>query len=209
MYAPQPRLLTRYRKYILVATILFVAGIIIGVAASLYYPTLIKEAITLLEQELARLAKDVFTSSPSRGIMTLFLHNVRAVIMVAALGIILGIYPIFAMLLNGLIIGVVGIFSAPYTGLIGFLAGIVPHGIFEIPALLIGAGLGLRLGLAPLFNRRTSPFASPRPNAWQGYGNELGGASKILLYCIGLLLIAAVIEVTVTPRVMQLFGLGI
>lgn len=209
MYAPRPRLLARYHGYLIAATVLFVIGILLGIAAAIYYPELIQQAIAQLEEQLRRLGEDIFTAKLSQGIWILFLHNLRALAMIAILGLILGIYPAFAMLLNGLIIGVVGVLSVAASSLAGFLAGIVPHGILEIPALLIGASVGLRLGLAPLFNRKSSPFSAPKPNAWQGYRQELAAASKLLVICAVLLLFAAIIEVAITPLVMGLFGLGI
>lgn len=211
MYAPRPRLLTWYRSYLIAATILFAIGILLGVTAAIYYPELIQQAVEQLEEQLRRLGEDIFTSGLSQGIWILFLHNLRALGMIAVFGLVLGIYPAFAMLLNGLIIGVVGVISleTKTTTIIGFLAGIVPHGILEIPALLIGASIGLRLGIAPLFSRKTSRFATPKPNAWQGYRQELAAAFKLLVVCAGLLLLAAIIEVAITPLVMGLFGLNI
>ncbi len=209
MYAPRPKLLARYRGYLIAATILFIVGILLGITAAIYYPELIQQAITQLEEQLRRLGEDIFTAKLGQGIWILFLHNLKALVMIAVLGLILGIYPAFAMLLNGLIIGVVGVMSVAASSLAGFLAGIVPHGIFEIPALLIAASIGLRLGLAPLFNRKSSPFAAPKPNAWQGYRHELVAAGKLLIVCAALLLVAAFVEVAITPLVMGLFGLGI
>jgi len=202
MYATRPKLLTPYRGYLAAATLLFVAGILLGVVAAIYYPEVIQQAMSLLEEQLRRLGEDIFQNQLGQGIWILFLHNLRALALIALLGLVLGIYPIFAMLLNGLIIGVVGAVTTSATSLPAFLAGIIPHGILEIPAILIGAAIGLRLGLAPLFKRRSSPFATPKPNSWQGYREELAMAFRLLIVCAGLLLVAAGIEVAITPRIM-------
>ncbi len=205
MYATRPKLLTPYRRYLLAAALLFVVGILLGVYAAIYYPELIQQAMAQLQEQLQRLGESIFTSQLGQGIWVLFLHNLRAAVLIALVGVVLGIYPTFTMLLNGLIIGVVGVITVRATSLTAFLAGILPHGIFEIPAIVIGAGIGLRLGLAPLFNRQRSPFATPKPNAWQGYRSELANAFKLLIICAGLLLVAAIVEVAITPRLMGLF----
>lgn len=209
MYAPRQGLLTRYRSYLIAATVLFVVGILLGVILSIYYPELIQQAVTQLEEQLRRLGQDIYQSQFSQGVWILFLHNLRALGVISILGLLLGIYPAFAMLLNGLIIGVVGVMSLQTTTIMGFLSGIVPHGIFEIPALLLGASLGLRLGIAPLFGRKSSPFTARKPSAWQGYRREFAAGLKLLVLCTALLFIAAIIEVGITPRIMALFRVGV
>lgn len=209
MYTPQPKLLAPYRGYLIAATVLFVLGILLGTAAAVFYPELIQQAFAQVEEQLRSLGEDVFNNQLGQGIGILFLHNLRALGLIAILGLVLGIYPVFAMLLNGLIIGVVGAVSVSATSLPAFLAGIIPHGILEIPAILIGAAVGLRLGLAPLFNRGNSLFAAPKPNAWQGYRQELTRAARVLLFSAVLLLLAAGIEVAITPLIMRLAGVNI
>lgn len=209
MYAPRPKLLVPYRGYLVAATVLFMLGLLLGIAAAVFYPELIQQAFAQVEEQLRSLGEDIFSNQLGQGIGILFLHNLRALGLIAILGLVLGIYPVFAMLLNGLIIGVVGAVAVPATSLAAFLAGIIPHGILEIPAILIGAAVGLRLGLAPLFNRKNSPFAAPRPNAWQGYRREFAAAARVLLICAVLLVFAAVIEVAITPLIMRLAGVHI
>ncbi|HBK86452.1 MAG TPA: hypothetical protein DDZ53_10525 [Firmicutes bacterium] len=208
MNITRPGLLSRYRSYLIAATVLFVVGILLGITLSIYYPELIQQAVTQIEEQLRRLGQDVFQSKFSQGVWILFLHNLRALGLIAVLGLLLGIYPVFAMLFNGLIIGVVGVMSMQTTTIAGFLAGIVPHGILEIPAILLGASLGLRLGIAPLFSRKKSPFATPKPNAWQGYRRELAAGLRLLVLCTALLFLAAIIEVGITPHIMALFTPG-
>ncbi|NLY54467.1 MAG: stage II sporulation protein M [Firmicutes bacterium] len=211
MYTSRPRfeLIAPYRSYLIAATVLFTIGIVLGVMAVIYYPEVIQEILAAVEEQLKQLGQDIFAGTLASGIWTLFLHNLRAVAVMAALGLLLGAYPVFTLLVNGAVIGVTGVLFTQQASLAGFLAGIIPHGIFEIPALLLGASLGLRLGLAPLFNRNKSPFIPPKPNAWRGYRRELLQGIGIMIMCVGLLGIAAVIEVAITPKVMALFGAGI
>lgn len=205
MYATRPKLLTPYRGYLVAAALLFVTGILLGAYTAVYHPELIQEAMALLEEPLRRLGEEIFQGELSQGIWTLFLHNLRTLALVPVLGLVLGIYPVFSLLANGLVIGVVGAVTTSTASLPAFLAGIIPHGVLEIPAILIAGAVGLRLGLAPIFRRKSSPFAAPQPNAWQGYRQELALALRVILLCAVLLLIAAVIEVAITPRIIALF----
>ncbi len=199
------KLLPRYRNYLLTATLLFAIGIGLGIMAVVYYPEAIEQAFKLIGEQLEQLGKDILESPLGQGILILFWHNLRAVLLVAIVGMALGVYPAFSMLFNGLIIGVVGVLSVENSSLATFLAGILPHGIFEIPALLLGAAIGLRLGLGPLVARKRSTFASPGFATWQGYGQELRDALVMLSLVVLLLAVAAAIEVGITPLVIKSF----
>lgn len=201
MPATYRKLLTRYRNYTWLASGLFLGGVLLGVLATLYYPETIQQAFQAVGEQLQQLGKDILEGPLGQGILILFWHNLRALLLVAALGLALGVYPGFAMLFNGLIIGVVGVLSARSSSLLVFLAGILPHGIFEIPALIIGAGIGLRLGIGPLVARPRSTFAARTDTTWHGYGQELRDGLVLLTFCVILLAIAAVIEVGITPTV--------
>lgn len=205
MFTAYRRLLPRYRNYLLTATLLFAVGLGLGIVAVIYYPEAIEQAFRLIGEQLEQLGKDILESPLGQGILILFWHNLRAVLLVAIIGLALGVYPAFSMLFNGLIIGVVGVLSVQNSSLATFLAGILPHGIFEIPALLLGAAIGLRLGLGPLVARKRSTFASPGLTTWQGYGQELRDALVMLSLVILLLAVAAAIEVGITPLVIKMF----
>jgi len=205
MFTAYRRLLPRYRNYLLTATLLFALGLGLGVMAVIYYPEAIEQAFRLIGEQLEQLGKDILESPLGQGILILFWHNLRAVLLVAIIGLALGVYPAFSMLFNGLIIGVVGVLSVQNSSLATFLAGILPHGVFEIPALLLGAAIGLRLGLGPLVARKRSTFASPGLTTWQGYGQELRDALVMLSLVVLLLAVAAAIEVGITPLVIKMF----
>ncbi|MGI6359354.1 MAG: stage II sporulation protein M [Bacillota bacterium] len=203
MLAAYKELLPRYRRYFFTATTLFLLGLGLGIAAAIYNPELIAEAFKMIGEQLERLGEDILGSPVEQGIKILFWHNLRAVLLVVFLGLALGVYPAFSMLFNGMIIGVVGVVSVGSASLAAFLAGIVPHGIFEIPGLLLGAAIGLRLGLGPLLSRKKSAFAISGPTTWKGYGQELRDAVILLTLAVLLLAVAAVIEVVVTPYLIQ------
>lgn len=78
-------------------------------------------------------------------ITKIFSNNFMASIYSIFLGLGFGIMPLFNSVLNGYLIGFVGN-AAVAEGGFKVLLNLIPHGLFEIPAILISIGLGLFLG---------------------------------------------------------------
>ena len=113
----------------------------------------------------------------------LFVNNLQASIFGLIFGIILGVYPVLAAIANGYIVGFVVAMSAEENGLV-VLLDLLPHGIFELPALFISLGMGLKLG--------TFVFQSKRLVAFKEYSwNSL---RVFIFIVIPLLIVAAIIE---------------
>jgi len=126
----------------------------------------------------------------------LFLNNTRAVAFIFFAGLFsFGVLGILLYMLN---IGVIGGLFALFE-LLGmqplpiFLAGVVPHGIFEIPALMIGSAMALYMGasiVTPQLGRSMGEVILELFADWV----------KIFLgVVVPLLAIAAVIEAYITP----------
>ncbi len=113
----------------------------------------------------------------------IFLNNVQSAFMGVVLGIFLGIFSIFAAVFNGYLLGFVGIISVKAESIF-VLWRILPHGIFELPAIFISLGLGLKLGSFPFSNEKNKSLKK-----W--FINSL---RIFLLIVIPLLIVAAVIE---------------
>ena len=76
----------------------------------------------------------------------IFLNNLQSSFIGMVSGILFGIYPLFATIANGFILGFVASISVSEVGFL-VLWRILPHGIFELPAVFISLGLGLKLGM--------------------------------------------------------------
>ncbi len=61
-------------------------------------------------------------------------------------GFFFGIFPVAFVMLNGYIIGVVVSWREPDWGLLKVILAIIPHGILEIPAIIIACAYGMWLG---------------------------------------------------------------
>ncbi|SEC19018.1 stage II sporulation protein M [Paenibacillus sp. GP183] len=133
----------------------------------------------------------------------IFLNNASIAIMVIFLGMIFGLLPLFMLVSNGMILGyALSLNTTGSTGLL-VLKGILPHGIFEISAILIACAYGLKLGTLMMklclhvLIRRVGATARP----------EFIRIFKLLLplitFIVILLLIAATVESTLSYWLMK------
>jgi len=113
----------------------------------------------------------------------IFVNNLQSSFFGLIFGVALGIFPVLATVANGYILGFVGKMSFESGGIF-VLWRILPHGIFELPAIFISLGLGLKLG-SFIFRKEKGKFF--RRCFW----NSL---RVFLFVVIPLLIIAAIIE---------------
>lgn len=78
-------------------------------------------------------------------IVFIFLNNIKSAFFGMLLGIFVGIFPIIVTLVNGYFLGYVSYIAVKANGAISLLS-LLPHGIFELPAIFIALGLGLKFG---------------------------------------------------------------
>ena len=123
----------------------------------------------------------------------LFTHNASVTLIAFALGLTLGVGTVWFMFENGLMMGVLGaVFmeaerNHPGHGyFLSFVTGIVPHGVLEIPACLIGGAAGLLLAQGMI---RARPW--PRREELARLGKE---AFLLVSGAIPLLLVAGLLE---------------
>lgn len=129
----------------------------------------------------------------------LFLHNMQAVLTIGLLGLFsFSVLGMIAYLINIGVVGVLlGLFDlmgqSPWLMLV---AGILPHGIFEIPALVLSSAAVLQLGVVlvtPQMGKTIGEVLIEAVAHW---------ARVIVGLVIPLLAVAAVVEVYVTPRLL-------
>lgn len=169
------------RFYCLFVSIIFIGSIVIG------YNGILSEVFSApLEwiEELSEGIKDFTDIYPAWLIfmvffVVIFLNNAFTCFLDIILGPLLGIFPLFSVILNG---GLIGWF-AQEEGLIVFLA-IVPHGMFEIPAFLLSTAIGLKLGREVLKRKEERHLKDELRKGLRTY----------LILVLLLLLIAALIE---------------
>jgi len=115
----------------------------------------------------------------------IFLNNIQSSFFGMILGIVLGIFSVFSTIANGYLIGFISSLSVSEEGIFS-LWRLVPHGIFELPAIFISFGLGLKFG--------SFIFQKKRLKAFREY--LLNSLTVFVFVILPLLIIAAIIEGT-------------
>ncbi|NLM53027.1 MAG: stage II sporulation protein M [Firmicutes bacterium] len=182
------------RSWLLLAVFFFLGGFILTYFSLSQDPEFLNMIEEIFQTVLAELGNETREISPLQMSFFYFIRNVSAVLYVSFLGIILGIPSLFSAIANGSVLGLVtfhlaqqGKATIPY-----LIAGIVPHGMFELPAFFLSVALGLKLGYHVIF---------PLPNMSRAHTLRRIFAEMILSlpYLLVLLAIAALIEAFVTP----------
>ena len=113
----------------------------------------------------------------------IFFNNIQSSFFGMIFGVLLGLFPVIFAIVNGYVLGFVASVSVN-TGGILVLWRLFPHGIFELPAIFISLGLGLKI--------MTFIFEKNKLRTLKVYiKNSL---RTFLFIVIPLLIIAAVIE---------------
>ncbi len=113
----------------------------------------------------------------------IFLNNLKSAFFAIIFGIALGIFPITIAIVNGYLIGFVSRYSVSQEGVL-VLWRLLPHGIFELPAILISIGLGIKIGKEVIQKRKFKKIKEP----------FLKSLKVFLFIILPLLFIAAIIE---------------
>jgi stage II sporulation protein M len=133
-------------------------------------------------------------------VLIIFINNAIKALGLVFLGILLGLPPLFLVGLNGFILGGLGSVLESAKGWPYVMASFVPHGVIEIPVVLLAAALGLTVGMESLkwLVRRESRVKSQLSDSLRVY----------LRWILPGLAVAAIIEVFVTPLLIGLVSAG-
>jgi uncharacterized membrane protein SpoIIM required for sporulation len=139
-----------------------------------------------------------FALFSTSGIRFIFFHNLRVIIAASLLGIftysVLGILvTMLPFMIIGYLLQTIG--NGGISGWLFFGAFILPHGIFEIPAILLAGGAIFRLGAGLAASAQGKSIG-------EGLLRALADWAKIMIgFVFPLLLAAAVMEALVTPKI--------
>jgi len=99
------------------------------------------------------------TEGMSRGELVgfIFLNNLQSSFLGLIFGFVLGIFPILAAVANGYLVGFVAHLSVAEAGAIS-LWKLFPHGIFELPAVFIALGMGMKFGTFVFQKKKLDSF---------------------------------------------------
>jgi stage II sporulation protein M len=182
-----------FRKYLLISAGLFTLGLILG----LLIPV---DSFSLLSGELDALEEMAGFISPLPQ-TSLFLFILVKNLSVIAISLLFSplfcLVPVLILVINGGVIGLVAAIVVKETSFLYLIAGLLPHGILELPALLIGEAFVISFGMAVVQSfsgkeKRGQIKTSLRMNL------------KYLVISISLFLGAAVIETYLTPLILNM-----
>jgi len=128
------------RNFIYITLIIFLLFAFIG--AFVPAPEFLEQQILKFIEELLRKTAEM---SQGELMSFIFLNNLQSSFFGMIFGIALGIFSAITSVSNGYLLGFVSSRAAYEEGIF-VLWRLFPHGIFELPALFISTGLGLKLG---------------------------------------------------------------
>ena len=188
-----------YGHFLFITAVAFLVLVVLSYVGGLL---LREQAMSLMEwfgEQVAQLG--VMDDAGDFSALALFLNNSRAMIVGAAYGFIPFLYlPALSLGVNAMLLGVfASVYSAQGLSLLLYLAGILPHGIFELPALVLSIACGLYLC------RTITDYV--RHNTKGTVRSALADIARVIVINIlPLLLIAAAVEANITPVIMKLFA---
>jgi stage II sporulation protein M len=182
--------LNSIRIFIVITVLVFLVTAVMGYSRAAQDPQLASTWMKELE-----MFKWIMSLHPILIMLAIFLKNFMACTMSVLLGLGFGLVPLLVLTTNGFMIGVVAYAIIQKQGFLYLLAGIAPHGIIELPTILLGISIGFRLGYLLVFTLLDEKV-------------RLGDETKIAFHFLvkrflPLLLIAAAIETFITPLIIS------
>ena len=130
--------------YIAISVLLFALTAAMGYFTAQFDPEF--AASWTEELEITEMLTWILEQPPLMIMMIIFLKNLLASATAILLGLGLGIVPMMVATSNGFLLGIVGYSAVEQNGWLFLAAGILPHGIIELPVVLLSIAIGLRLG---------------------------------------------------------------
>lgn len=178
--------------YMVLSAIVFGIGVAAGMIALNWVP----QAAAGVEDSLEEFVRLAHGWGPLGLFVFIVINNVVKAGMMMCLGIVFGLVPIVFLVSNGIVLAVAVAIVAEQGGVLVAVAGLVPHGIIELPAVLLAAAAGLRLGAVALerVKRPDTDVKTELLKAWRFF----------VALILPALLAAAVIETVVTPLILMM-----
>ncbi|HIJ06758.1 MAG: Stage II sporulation protein M [Methanomicrobiales archaeon 53_19] len=175
---------------ILIAAFIFVLSAGAGAGLVMHDPMIGDTVMQVLAEALDLEA--LMEEPPLMLAAMLFMNNLQACIILFLGGVTFGILTIFVLATNGVIVGAVAQISNGLQGVTYVVAALLPHGIFELPALFISGALGLMLS------------GAIQRELFEGGDAAIDARRYTVIFAktvLPLLLLAAITEAFITPGI--------
>ncbi len=190
---------TGFRRTVLWCGLGMAAAGVLGFAAARIRPGLAEELINAFREQVTQ--SGVVDEEGAMSVFALLMNNWRAMLLTAMYGFIPFLFlPLISLLVNGALLGVVtAAYHANGMSMALLLAGLLPHGIFELPAMVLSIACGVQLCRNMCLLVTSSPRRVPMVEL-------LGDLLRVMVLLVAPMTVAAaLIECYVTPLVMWLF----
>ena len=183
-----------YGRYVGMTAAAFLVLLVLAYIAGRLFPDIPVSVISAFNEDIA--GSGIVQEDGSFNVLALFTNNLRAMVLGVLYGFIPFLYlPALALGVNAAILGMLASLIDGQWLLLA--AGILPHGIFELPALFLSLAAGLCLCKNINVYIRKNEKGVMKPLL-------LNILRVVVLLVLPLLVIAAVMETYVTPALMQL-----
>lgn len=190
------------RTYLGIAFLLFAIGFGLGMVNADFLQRVVIDQLKGLQEVSGKLSQSP-NPELSFFIFIFFNNAIKGVLMIY-LGILAGVIPVFFLLVNGMVLGYLIESQAAHGSNLADLVfkGLLPHGIIEIPAIIIASAFGIKFGMVSLrtLGRKLTGRAERGGREWSFMAKS---SLNVSLWIVILLLIAAIIESTLTFHLMK------
>lgn len=185
------------KHYFIASTLIFAVGIYFG-----FTSVPLRHYLNDQIDGLSQIAKKISEQEHSQLLLFLFifLNNLFKSIFVLVAGSFFCLLPIYFLLLNGMVLGHVA-WMDYHDGnnvWLMLIKGILPHGIIELPAIIIACAYGIRFGVLVLKALFQIFVPGKRESAGKAFVSFFIDSAVLVGFLSILLFIAAVIESTLT-----------
>jgi uncharacterized membrane protein SpoIIM required for sporulation len=189
-----PAAFGRSRGAIAISAVLLLAGGIAGALAQ-RFDLVPSGPVAALVASRAAIGNEAVLGTPAFFLLILRNNLLVGALMVLLAPVTLGVFGGLGTLANGFVVGYVGGLFFEFSKLGFFVCGIAPHGIFELPALVLAAAFALRVGAS---------MVRPASEGWlSGMRLSLADYCRGALVFVPLFTLAAFIEAYITPNVLR------
>ena len=178
-----------YKHWLIVSALMFAAGLAWGLLTSVKQPGLLGDQVSSLQQ----IAGFILPQGKASVLLFIYAKNVLALVASFVLSPLFLLVPVAALTLNGGMLGLVSVAVVQQKSLPYLLAGILPHGVIEIPALIIGEAAALSFGSAAI---RAFFGRDKKENLSVAFRRN----ARYLVIALIMLIPAALIETFITSR---------
>ena len=134
-------MLVKFRIWVFIAIGLFGIGIVLGLAATGVIAELLSEEIAALEGLASILGPFKISTA-----VFILIKNISSLLLSFIFSPVFCLLPILALIMNGGLLSFVSAAVLQEISLGFLLAALLPHGIFELPAIIIGEAAALSFG---------------------------------------------------------------